>query len=411
MSRRASRPPARPPSTASPRTGSPPSSTSTRPPPRTSVSRGRTGEYGDTSPAGAAAMADGRARVRSARSTPLPPVDAVDRVTKADLGAELRPGRSSRTSASCTCATSTSSRARRSRLREVIDLMPTATEARLARRREPAARAAGRASRASARPCSRAPREDVTPARARSPWSPSRRPQRRRRTASSRRLADGAAFDDGSPLPDALRAELHRAAPEVAAAAYRSLGRFLRARAAAARRRRSTPSAATPTRCTRGGSSARSSTSTRRTSGASRNSRACATSRSAIADRIESGASVARAIEVLDADPARILHGTDALQRWMQETSDASIAAMAGTLLRHPRPDPPPGVPDRPHAGGRHLLHAARPTTSPVPAACGGRCPRASPSSAPGARRPPSTTRASPATTCRSARPSTTAAS
>ena len=42
------------------------------------------------------------------------------------------------------------------------------------------------------------------------------------------------------------------------------------------------------------------------------------------------GATVAQAIEVLDADPERVLHGTDALRRWMQETSDAAIAALDG---------------------------------------------------------------------------------
>jgi uncharacterized protein (DUF885 family) len=32
----------------------------------------------------------------------------------------------------------------------------------------------------------------------------------------------------------------------------------------------------------------------------------------------------------LDADPVRQLHGTDALQRWMQSTSDAAVEALAG---------------------------------------------------------------------------------
>ena len=74
--------------------------------------------------------------------------------------------------------------------------------------------------------------------------------------------------------------------------------------------------------------------------------------------------------------------------------------------VRHPRRDPHARVPDRAHAGGRHLLHRARATTSPARAACGGRCPRASPSSTRGASSRPSTTRACRATTCRSARPS-----
>lgn len=43
------------------------------------------------------------------------------------------------------------------------------------------------------------------------------------------------------------------------------------------------------------------------------------------------GATVAQAIEVLDADEARVLRGTEALRAWMQETSDAAIAALDGT--------------------------------------------------------------------------------
>ncbi|HEX8095204.1 DUF885 domain-containing protein [Jatrophihabitans sp.] len=46
------------------------------------------------------------------------------------------------------------------------------------------------------------------------------------------------------------------------------------------------------------------------------------------ADEIEGGATVAEAINILDADPARLLHGTDQLQAWMQERSDAAIEAL-----------------------------------------------------------------------------------
>jgi len=42
------------------------------------------------------------------------------------------------------------------------------------------------------------------------------------------------------------------------------------------------------------------------------------------------GASVADAVAALDADPERTLHGTDALQAWMQRTSDEAIDALAG---------------------------------------------------------------------------------
>jgi uncharacterized protein (DUF885 family) len=40
---------------------------------------------------------------------------------------------------------------------------------------------------------------------------------------------------------------------------------------------------------------------------------------------------VERAVAALDADPARQLHGTDALQAWMQTTSDAALEALDGT--------------------------------------------------------------------------------
>ncbi|WP_199422287.1 DUF885 domain-containing protein [Actinotalea solisilvae] len=50
------------------------------------------------------------------------------------------------------------------------------------------------------------------------------------------------------------------------------------------------------------------------------------------------GASVADAVTVLDEDPARVLHGNDALQAWMQETSDAAVAALNGVHFDIPEP-------------------------------------------------------------------------
>lgn len=48
-----------------------------------------------------------------------------------------------------------------------------------------------------------------------------------------------------------------------------------------------------------------------------------------IANEIKPGASVDEAIEFLEADPARKLHGTDALRKWMQETSDQAIEELS----------------------------------------------------------------------------------
>ncbi|WP_150309182.1 DUF885 domain-containing protein [Planctomonas psychrotolerans] len=56
----------------------------------------------------------------------------------------------------------------------------------------------------------------------------------------------------------------------------------------------------------------------------------------AIAREILPGASVLEAIEYLDNDPSRKLHGTDALQRWMQETSDRSVEELGRTSFDIP---------------------------------------------------------------------------
>ncbi len=51
----------------------------------------------------------------------------------------------------------------------------------------------------------------------------------------------------------------------------------------------------------------------------------------AIANEILPGASVAEAIAHLEQDPARKLNGTDALQQWMQTTSDRAVAELGET--------------------------------------------------------------------------------
>lgn len=51
----------------------------------------------------------------------------------------------------------------------------------------------------------------------------------------------------------------------------------------------------------------------------------------AIANEIVPGASVEEAVAHLEADPARKLVGTDALQRWMQETSNRAVAELAAS--------------------------------------------------------------------------------
>ncbi len=57
-----------------------------------------------------------------------------------------------------------------------------------------------------------------------------------------------------------------------------------------------------------------------------------------IAERLEPGASVPRAVEILDADPRYQLHGTDALRAWMQERADEVIAELKDVHFDIPEP-------------------------------------------------------------------------
>ncbi|GAA1950510.1 DUF885 domain-containing protein [Microbacterium deminutum] len=57
-----------------------------------------------------------------------------------------------------------------------------------------------------------------------------------------------------------------------------------------------------------------------------------------IANEIKPGASVEEAVAFLEQDESRKLHGTDALQRWMQETSDRAVAELGATHFDIPEP-------------------------------------------------------------------------
>ncbi|MEO8220463.1 MAG: DUF885 domain-containing protein [Specibacter sp.] len=55
-----------------------------------------------------------------------------------------------------------------------------------------------------------------------------------------------------------------------------------------------------------------------------------------VAGQIKPGASIEEAKAVLNADPARALHGTAALKAWMQNLSDTAMAELAGTQFDIP---------------------------------------------------------------------------
>lgn len=58
----------------------------------------------------------------------------------------------------------------------------------------------------------------------------------------------------------------------------------------------------------------------------------------AIAGQIVPGAGVEEAVAFLEKDEARKLHGTEALRRWMQETSDRAVAELGRTHFEIPDP-------------------------------------------------------------------------
>ena len=57
-----------------------------------------------------------------------------------------------------------------------------------------------------------------------------------------------------------------------------------------------------------------------------------------IAEGLEPGATVARAVEILDADPTYQLHGTDALKAWLQERADEVIRNLEDVHFDIPEP-------------------------------------------------------------------------
>jgi len=294
---------------------------------------GRTGEYGDTSPAGAAAMAEAAARTKRALDA-AQTADDVDRVTKADLGAELDLiAESYERKLHLRDLNVIASPAQN--VREVIDLMPTATESDW---RDVASRlrALPDALEGIRETLLEGARQQVTPAKRQVALIAEQAARTGATDGLFAQLVDGAVLDGGAAVPESLRSDL-RAGADAAAAAYRSFGAFLE---------HELLPVATPVDAV---GRADYELHSRRFLGAVvdldetyewgiEELARMREEQERIADRIESGASVARAIEVLDQDPARILHGTDALQRWMQETSDESIREMDGKYFDIPDP-------------------------------------------------------------------------
>lgn len=291
---------------------------------------GREGEYADYSPAGAeeAVAATRRALAQIEKATP---VDAVDEVTKMDLAREL----------TLTIDKHEAGFGQRDlnviaspaqELRDVFDLMPTETEddwAHVAARMHnlPAAMAGYieslRAGIAGGNtPAARQVAEVVA--------------QARRQAAGSGfffDLARGAATADG-PVPASLAADLESGA-RASAGAYARLVDFLGDELAPHAPAKDAVGRELYALASRGFLGATVDLDETYEWGIDELARMVAEQES-IAREIKPGASVLEAIDFLDGDQTRKLHGTDALQRWMQETSDRAVEELSRSQFEIP---------------------------------------------------------------------------
>ena len=294
---------------------------------------GRLGEYADFSPAGQEAqLAAGNAVIAELEAAT--PVDSVDTVTKTDLLAELR--LSSEAHAAKLHERDVNVIASPAQgIRDVLDLMPTATETDWATIAERLGNLPGAV--------------DGYIATLRQGIADGVVPARRQviETATGvRRHADplgfffdftgSAALEGGGQLPDSLKGELHKGA-EASAEAYAKLAEFLELELA--------PKASEQDGVGRELYALQS----RRFLGAVidfdetyewgvEELARMVEEQTRIAGQIKPGASVEEAIAFLEADDSHKLHGTEALQRWMQELADQAVAELSGTHFDIPDP-------------------------------------------------------------------------
>lgn len=286
---------------------------------------GREGEYSDYSPAGHARAAEAM-RAVLAQVEAAPTVDQVDVVTKLDLSRELalslekHEARSELRDLNVIASPA-------QELREILDLVPTATATdweHVATRLHnlPAAmdgylETLREGIGTGVVPAIRQVREVAA--------------QARKHAAADgffATLAADAAPDEGE-LPAALRDDLRRAAGE-AAAAYGTLVEFLESELAPAATETDAVGRDLYQLASRGFLGAVVDLDETYEWGLEELVRMTAEQES-IAGELVPGGSVADAIAFLDGDPARKLHGTDALRAWMQETSDRAVDELGRT--------------------------------------------------------------------------------
>jgi uncharacterized protein (DUF885 family) len=287
---------------------------------------GRLGEYADYSPAGQEAQLEaGNAVIAELEAAT--PVDSVDEVTKTDLLAELR--LSAEYHAAKLHERDVNVIASPAQgIRDTFDLMPTATEADWATIAEKLGNLPGAVD-GYIETLRLGISDGVVPARR----------QVIETATGVRRHADplgfffdftgSAALEGGGALPDSLKAELRKGA-EASAAAYAKLAEFLELELA--------PKASEQDGVGRELYALHS----RRFLGAEidldetyewgiEELARMVEEQTQIAGQIKPGASVDEAIAFLEADESNKLHGTDELQRWMQQLADQAVSELSGT--------------------------------------------------------------------------------
>lgn len=287
---------------------------------------GRLGEYGDYSPAGADAMADAaRAVLRELDAAEA--LDDVDRVTHADLRGTLELDIEAH-EAKLHLRDLNVLASPATEIREIFDLMPTETESDWA----------DIAGRMNAVPAAIAGYIETLRAGIAEGITPARR-QVLAVADITARVADPAGFftefaAEAQEIPESLRGQLTDGATR-SAKAYAELTEFLRselAHGAAETDSVGREAYALHSRRFLGSTIDLDET---YEWGIEELARMTAEQES-IARQITPGASVEDAIKALDADPARILHGTAALQEWMQQLSDRAVTELSATQFDIP---------------------------------------------------------------------------
>lgn len=294
---------------------------------------GRLGEYADYSPAGHdAQLAAGNAVIAELEAAT--PSDSVDDVTKTDLLAELR--LSAEYHAAKLHERDVNVIASPAQgIRDTFDLMPTATEADWATIAEKLGNLPGAVD-GYIQTLRQGIADGVVPARR----------QVIETATGVRRHADplgfffdftgAAALEGGGALPDSLKSDLHKGA-EASAAAYAKLAEFFELELA--------PKASEQDGVGRDLYALQS----RRFLGAVidldetyewgvEELARMVEEQTQIAGQIKPGASVDEAIAFLEADESNKLHGTDALQKWMQQLADQAVSELSGTHFDIPEP-------------------------------------------------------------------------